>query len=398
MKGKLVCLLVVALSFLAFFGNISVAQAAESKTLLWGLTASLSGAGAYWGVGIVNGAKLAIEDINAKGGITVKGEKYIFDVKSYDHEFRPDKNLELMHRLIESDKAAFLWTHGAAATVACLPYFAQAKKVVVHIATGEKMLMDKEGSYYCFKTLDDPPVTTKLGFQFINQKYPHVKKVFDISPDNESGWDNSKHTKKYAEQYGIEVRTEYYPRGTTDFYPIITRGLAWNPDLITPSRSAPEVLGNILKQSRELGFKGLFYSEAPYAFEAVKKSAGQHVEGWIFVTSSYLVPGSETPEEKDFQKKYTERHGGPFNDAAQTTAQGLYIVADTIQKSQSLETDKLVQAMEMTKFKPLGRELSFVGKSIYPYKRQSNTGVVVVEVKNGEQKPISPVIYLSDDF
>jgi branched-chain amino acid transport system substrate-binding protein len=378
--------------------NGSTARGAEPKTLLWGLTASLSGAGAYWGVGIVNGANLAIEDINSKGGVTVKGEKYAFNLKSYDHEFRPDKNLELMHRLVEADKATFLWTHGAAATVACLPYFAQAKKVVVHIATGEKMLSDKEGSYYAFKTLDDPPVTTKLGLQFIHQKYPNVKKIFDISPDNESGWDNSRHTKKYAEQYGMEVKTEYYPRGTTDFYPIITRGLAWKPDLITPSRSAPEALGNIIKQTRELGFKGLFYSEAPYAFEAVKKSAGQHVEGWIFVTSSYLVPGSETPEEKVFQKKYIERHGGSFNDAAQTTAQGLYIVADAIQTAQSLETEALIKVMESKKFKPLGRDLSFVGKSIYPYKRQSNTGVLIVGVKNGQQVPISPVIYLPDDF
>ena len=398
MKGRKYGLLVVALSVVALFGNASVTQSAEPKTLLWGLTASLSGAGAYWGAGIVNGAKLAIEDINGKGGVTVKGEKYVFDLKSYDHEFRPDKNLELMHRLVESDKAAFLWTHGAAATVACLPYFAQVKKVVMHIAAGEKMLMDKEGSYYCFKTLDDPVVMTKLGFQFLHQKYPHVKKVFDISPDNESGWDNSRLKKKYAEEYGIEVKTEYYPRGTTDFYPIITRGLAWKPDLITPSRSAPEALGNMLKQTRELGFKGLFYSEAPYAFESVKKSAGQHVEGWIFVTSSYLVPGSETAQEKEFQKKYIDRHGGPFNDAAQTTAQGMYIVADAIQETQSLETDTLIKLMGSKKFKILGRDLTFVGKSVFPYSRQSNTGVVIVEVKNEQQVPISPVIYLPDNF
>jgi K+/H+ antiporter YhaU regulatory subunit KhtT len=122
------------------------------------------------------------------------------------------------------------------------------------------------------------------------------------------------------------------------------------------------------------------------------------VEGWIFVTSSYLVPGSETPEEKVFQKKYIERHGGSFNDAAQTTAQGLYIVADAIQTAQSLETEALIKVMESKKFKPLGRDLSFVGKSIYPYKRQSNTGVLIVGVKNGQQVPISPVIYLPDDF
>jgi branched-chain amino acid transport system substrate-binding protein len=391
--------LVLAALLCGFLGtNPSATQGQEPKKLLVGLTASLSGAGAWWGMGIVNGAKLAIEDINNRGGVEVDGKKYLFDLKAYDHEFRPDKNLELMHRLVERDNADFLWTHGAAATVACLPFFAQAKKVVLHIATGEKMLLDKAGSYYSFKFLDDPPVTTKLGFQFIKEHFPNVKRVFNISPDNESGWDNSRHTKRYASEYGIEVITENYPAGTTDFYPIITRGRRWQPDLITPSRSAPEALGNILKQVRELGFKGIFYSESPYAFDAVKKAAGHHVEGWIFVTSSYLVPGMETPQEGEFKKRYIERHGSPFNDAAINTAQGFYILADAINMCQSLETDKLIQTVESTNFKPLGRELSFVGKSLYPFSRQSNTGVLIVQVKDGNQVPISPVIYLPEDY
>jgi branched-chain amino acid transport system substrate-binding protein len=384
----------------SMFAAVSLGLAAEPepKKLVWGLTASLSGAGAYWGQGIDNGAKMAIDDINSKGGIKVNGQRYHFDVKSYDHEFRPDKNLELMHRLVEVDKVDFLWTHGGAATVACLPYFAQVKKLVVHITTGQKMLTDKKGSYYAFKTLDDPPVTTGVGLQYIHNKYLKMKKIFDISPDNESGWDNSIHTKNFAEKYGMEVKTEYYPRGTKDFYPVITRGIEWNPDIITPSRSKPAALANILKQTRELGFKGLFYSESPYAFEAVKKAAGKYVEGWIFVTPAYLVSSFETAEEREFKDRYIAKHGGPFNDAALTTAQGFYVTAAAIEKAQSLDVDKIIKVMGSTKFKPLGRELSFVGDSIYPYRRQSNTGVVIVEVKDGKQVPISSVMYLPNDF
>ena len=65
----------------------------------------LSGFAADWGIGVLRGAELAVEDINAKGGVTTGNTNYTFKIVSYDSKLDPANALTLMRRVIEQDGA-----------------------------------------------------------------------------------------------------------------------------------------------------------------------------------------------------------------------------------------------------------------------------------------------------
>ena len=92
-------------------------------------------------------------------------------------------------------------------------------------------------------------------YLWIKEKNPGIKQVAAIGPNDESGRDSNSVIVNVAKKLGYEVvADEYYARETKDFYPLLTRVLATNPDYIDVSNSPGGSAGLLVKQMHELGW------------------------------------------------------------------------------------------------------------------------------------------------
>ena len=107
MRRALLC--VVAVSVFALIGSVAQPSfAAETKVLKIGSVDSLTGWMAAGEQPTNDGAKLAVEWVNDKGGITVNGEKYKLELITEDAKSSPEGMAAACTKLVEKDKVKFV--------------------------------------------------------------------------------------------------------------------------------------------------------------------------------------------------------------------------------------------------------------------------------------------------
>ena len=118
----------------------------------------------------------------------------------------------------------------------------------------------------------------KVGWEQFVKFYPKAKTVAIVAPEDPTTVEDAQHLGDAAKAQGLKViAEEHYPFGTADFYPMWTKLLAAKPDVVAESAGFGEWVGNIVKQGREMGFKG------PFAFlmtgadcRVIAKMAGEN--------------------------------------------------------------------------------------------------------------------------
>jgi len=371
-------------------GGFGCAKPAEEKTntLTIGLSASMSGTAAPWGLAFERACTLSAKDINAAGGVTVGGTNYLLEVKTYDHAYDPAKATEIAKRMVTVDKVAWIVTHGAATTKPIIPYTEENKVIVMQGATGSD-IMTFMPEKYSFRILTmGVPMSSVLLWNWIGANRVDIQTVAQLKPDDASGRDDARDTKQLVENLGrTMVYEDFYKRGTTDFYPALTKLLPSNPDLIDLASSPTADKARIIKQARELGFEGAFLDATPNN-PLLIEMAQEAVDGVIY--ADYIHPNSAiaTPEEKAFYNRFVEAYGLPFDTIIMGIINGVYPVAQAIEKANSLDPDKIAQQLYTETFDVLGRKAKLGGVSVFGEPpRQFLTKVVIGELdKDGNPK------------
>src|SRR5258708_12666599 len=128
-----------------------------------------------------------------------------------------------------------------------------------------------------------------------------------IAPNDDTGWWSIKVETTFAEKLGYQVvAKEFFERSVTDFNPVLLRILAQKPDIISVNAAPAGSVGLIIKQARELGFKGRFIHIGQVDTGVVSNIAGKaNVEGtWV-----HGFVQSPLPEKvKEWKAKYTEKY------------------------------------------------------------------------------------------
>ncbi len=372
---------------------------AHLKDLTVGLSASMSGPAAAWGLVHERACTLAIEDINAKGGITVGSEKYMLRLKTYDHAYDPSRAVEIAKRMMAVDKVAWIVTHGTTAVKPILPFTEENKTILMHGTTGTDIMVFQKQNY-SFKWLLAGPEGYFLLWQWVSKKYPEWKTTVEMQPDDASGWDGMKDIKeKVLPKFGIKlVADTFYKRGLTDFYPVLTRLLAAKPDVFDLSNMPPADQGRVLKQAREMGYQGPFIAPVAPSLAPVLEIAGPASEGLIF--GGNVDPSSPfaTPEQRAFYDKWMKTYGPPFDFLSMSIVYGIYLPAQAMEKANSFDPDKVAKTLQTAEFNVHGNKVKMGGVSAYgppPRFAAYPYGIYVVE----KGKPnIIDVVKLPDDY
>lgn len=330
------CLVLIGLLLSA-----SVSQAAG--TIKVGIVDSYSGPPGAYSQDILDGFKMAVMKINAKG---VLGRKIEFT--SRDDKFKPDIGLAMAKELVMKEKVNVLMGTINSATALAISDFAKREKVPFLVTNSKsERIVGQMGHRYVFNLNENTAMAGRAAAIELAKK-PYTK-YWVAGDDYEFGHaiaDSVMNNLK-ALKPGVRVVGEtWWKVGEIDFTPYITQILAAKPDFIIGATGGSGMV-NLQKAAKAtgLGDKIPFYQHTAIEI-TIGQALGMDAPEGAWGTTNYLFYYPDTPENRAFVAEFRKL----YNRYPKMTALYGYVAAQVIakgyQKAGSLNTEKFVNALE----------------------------------------------------
>ncbi|MEJ2067474.1 MAG: ABC transporter substrate-binding protein [Deltaproteobacteria bacterium] len=313
------------------------------------------------------GIRLAVEEINAKGGVNVGGTMRPFQVEVMDtRDLEPgvpvSEALLAVEKLILEKKADFLvgGPVRSEAALAAMSLLSKYKKVSI-FTTGfltpkfhAMVAKDYDKYMFCFRIHGEAVQLVKeimACFQEIKDKYG-LDKVFIMVQDVSHARGGGKVLGKVAAKKGWKVLgTEIYPTGTTDFSMGLIKAKKAGAQILNIWMDMPES-SILLKQWYDMKIPALPFGSTLAAAEQPgfwKATDGKGEYTLCNVVNAGNAPSDATPWTMKFYNAYTKKWGvEPEGLGSSSSYMAVYVLKDAIERARSLDSKKVVAALEKT--------------------------------------------------
>lgn len=312
---------------------------AADDPILVGSLHDQSGALAATGVPMVHALNLAIEEINAAGGLLGRPLKVVH----YDTQSNIQLYSQYAQQLALKDKVAVV--HGgitSASREAIRPTFDRFKVLYFYNVLYEGGVCDR--NIFCTGTT--PAQTVEKLVPYAMSK--SGKKAYIIAADYNYGQITAKWMTKYAKDNGGEIlSTDFFPLDVTNFGPTISKIQAAKPDLLLSAL----VGGNhtaFYRQWASAGMKGQI-PIASTTFGLVNEPATLDAAESENVLGAYgFFEELQTPAGTSFVEKIKKAHPDtPYiSELAAATYEGVFLWAEGVKKAGSLDRMAIIEALE----------------------------------------------------
>ncbi len=351
--------------------------APEQKELKVGALFPLSGAAAVWGIGYKVGFEIAVDEINAAGGIKTSKAIYKMKLIAEDDEYKGTVGVTKLNKLLNQDKIApIVLTLGATTTKAIQP-ITEPKKIM--LLYGGQADHEPDKNPFSFRIITYHYQHQQVTFEYFRKHFPNLQRVVIANPDFSAGRDQVRVFRQIAKMYNYTIVNEhYYPMSTTDFTPMITKLLPLKPEILHIAVSFPGSCGLIIKQAREMGYKGPVYASTKQDQAAIMKVAGEYANDFY---SNSLVPNAPGISKgyNDFYNEVMKRQG-EWLDVAPTQHRVAHEIKAAIELADGLEPEKLREAYKKIKINSIEGPV-FYGS---PYGTQAYYPVAMTKIENGK--------------
>jgi branched-chain amino acid transport system substrate-binding protein len=373
---------------LLFTAAIVLAGAANAQeTLKIGMIGDLSGAAAVWGKAVQGGVELAAKETNAAGGLKVGGKTYKIEVIAYDDQYNAAKAVTAANRLIDQDGVKFVFgTFSSAGALATKPIM-EDRKVINFVGAYTKKVFDAN-TKYVYRAISTPTEFITPMLTWLKEKGPkNLSQVALMNPNDEAGWDGQElQLSVYPKFKFTVVGKELYERSVKDFQPALTRILAANPDLIELGTSAPVTAGLIVRQARDMGYKGQFIKNGGPGPRQIVAGAGKAAaEGVI----NYMYADETDPTYQRINADFKKQHGHDMDGMLINFYDATKVLFAAIVKAGTVsDTEKVAAALaQVVPFKSVaGGEIKLTGKANYGIDHQIETPTYIGVIHDGEPK------------
>ncbi len=357
MRRRGYCLLLTGVIAVLLAGEAGAA----SKTLLFGVSTSLSGASAPTGRGMLRAIELAAEDINAGGGIPVGGDTYTLKLIVYDNKYDTREAVSIANKLIFNDKVRHMITAGGTVIVAVNPIITENRVFNFAYAYGGKKATNP-GAPYTIRTIPEPAQAFETLMPWLVKKYG-IKTLAITSTDDETGLSQAEDSERVAKQLGLTITDKSFaPRGTPDFTPMMTKIIAKNPDAIDFGAWAGSDGPVICKQTRELGYKGRYIFSYSQSLPTFLKVAPECADGALFFQLFAVPP---TPLAERVAKRYEEKYKEKFDPLVWRNYDVLWVLKRGLEVAGTVDPVKLKDAIRTVHIDGVFGRTRIGGKSYY---------------------------------
>ena len=319
---------------------LAIGGAAHADEVNIGFTGPLSGGAALYGENTLEGLRMAAEEINAAGGITVDGEEYTINIQALDDKYSPSQAAVNGKRLVQQYNAPVIFTPHSGGTFA-LQAFNERDGFLVMSYTSVPAVTSKGNK-----------LTVKIPPNFTDYIEPFSRITMDRF-GNKLGVANATHdyakywTKEFVpvwRELGGEVAAmnpmDY--NKSADFYTGVSKVLSEDPDVMFVG-GASEPTGLVVRQARELGFKGGFILMDQAKMDEVAKVSGgiKSLEGSVGVVP---LDKYENEGAKLFLEKWQKEHNGVATSETAYNYFAMYLIAQAMQEAGTVDDAKAIRA------------------------------------------------------
>ena len=331
----------------------------------------LTGKEAAFGQAAHKGIVMAVEEINARGGIL--GRPLV--VITEDNQSKPGDSATIAKKLIGRDKVLAILSGGTSSNCLEIAPICQAARIPFVATTATAPEVTEKRTYafrVCFIDPFQGAVLAKFSRETLKAK--RVALLTSVSSSYSVGL-----SKVFRERFtaaGGEIAVEQkYAEGDKDFRAQLTAIRAAAPDVIAATGFYTEG-ALICKQARDLGLTCPFVAGDGWEAPELIEIGGAAVNGSFYC--SHYSSASTAPEVQSFVKKFRAKYGDTPDSMAPLAYDAVTVLSEAIARAGATDGPKLRDALAATKNFP-----GVTGRTTIDEQRNASKPAVVLAVKDG---------------
>jgi len=372
--------LVAVASAAIFVGSAS----AQEMVVKIGHVAPTSGPQAHLGKDNENGARMAIEDLNAKG-VTIGGKKAKFELLAEDDAADPKQGAAVANKLVDSKVNGVIGHLNSGTSIPASKIYSDAGiPQISPSATNPKYT--RQGFKTTFRVVaDDVQLGGTLGKYA--EKELKGKSVAVVDDRSAYGQGVAEEFAKGLKGAGGKVAdTQYTNDKATDFTAILTAIKAKNPDVVFYGGMDAQA-GPMIRQMQQLGIKAkLVGGDGICSAELAKLAGSAMTDGQVICAEAGGVDPSGKPGMDKFYADYKKKFGTDVQLYAPYVYDAVMVMVSAMQKCNSSDPKVYLPCLQKTDYKGVTGHIAFDDKGDI-----KNGALTLYTYKDGKKSPIAVV-------
>ncbi|MBU0590005.1 MAG: branched-chain amino acid ABC transporter substrate-binding protein [Gammaproteobacteria bacterium] len=375
MKNKLKITVAAAV---ALASGIALAQ----EVVKIGHVAPVSGAQAAYGKDNENGARMAVEEMNA-AGVMIGGKKYKIELLAEDDAADPKQGTAVAQKLCDSNVAGVVGHLNSGTTIpASRIYNNCGVAMITPSATNPDLT--KPGYKTTFRLLaNDNALGAGLAFYAADKL--KLKRIAVIDDRTAYGQGVAAVFKKTAAEKGITIVDEQFTTDkSVDFMSILTAIKSKNPDGVFYGGMDPQA-GPMLRQMEQLGLTKVKYfgGDGICTMNLIKQAAGaKTLENVICAEGGASL--DKMPGGTAWKKRYDEKFPGQFQVYAPYVYDAMYVLVDAMKRAGSIKPKDYLPKLAATNFNGVTTNVQFE-----PNGELKNPAITLYTYKGDKKIPLN---------
>jgi len=357
-------------------------EAAVPDSIKIGAVIPLTGRFGAGGAQVKNGYELAVEALNAAGGVEFQGRKLRLELTILDDESDPTKTVQKLEELNSEGVLAYLGGFGSDLHAAAAGIAEKNKIPYLGVAFAFQGIHNN-GFNYLFSPFPKSPELAKTTIDLLDSLDPKPVKLYGFIEKTDWGAEMSAEWEAQATARGYEYVKEEYAPGDKDFSALILKAKEAGADVVLSLPNPPDGIA-IAKQMKELDF-------APKVFVTIRAADGPNWPENLGKDGDYvlLMTGWSSDINLPGVKEMNEAHIAKFSSPA-TPITGpaynlLYVLADAISRAQTLDHAGIRDALAATDMQE-----SLIGPVKFRDNGSAEVLTVVSQYQNGKTVSVWP--------
>jgi branched-chain amino acid transport system substrate-binding protein len=358
-------------------GAVLLVQPAQAqKPVKVAMVNTSTGGAALFGLAGIEGAKIAVAELNEAGGVL--GRKIELIVR--DDGAKPDVGAREIRDVILREEVAVVFGPVSSGVLLGMSEVAKENKTILiaHTSNTERAFVER-GHRYIFSVVPNTFIEGSAMGQYMAKK-PY-KRYMIIGPGYEFGYIQADAFERRLKENkkDVEIIGKLWPKlGETDFTSYITAIIAAKPDAVYSNLFGSDLIA-FTKQAKGYGFFEKFPFAALYDVDTLQGLGKDAVEGVIgYERGPFHVIRKLAPSQRfeDFIKKYRAATNKYPSTWAINAYDAVMAWAKAVKKANTIETEKVVDALEGLELDSLRGPGRYIRKADHQASVGSYIGVV----------------------
>jgi branched-chain amino acid transport system substrate-binding protein len=358
------------------------AKAAGSDVVKIGHVGPISGAIAHLGKDNENGARLAVEEINAAGGVKVGDQTVKLELVTGDDKADPKDGTLVAQKMIDEGVVALVGHLNSGTTIPASKLYSDAN--LSHVSpSATAVKLTEQGFKTTFRVVarDDKQGAALASFAAGPLKAKSVAVIDDRTPYGQGLADEFE---KFAKEKGMKVvGREFTTDKASDFNAILTKVRSMKPDVVMYG-GMDATAGPMAKQMKQLGMKSTLLAGDGVCSPEFIKLAGNAAD--IMKCSNAGEAVEKLAKGADFVAKYKKRFNTDVQVYSPYSYDAVFVIVEAMKKAGKADRASITTALRDTNYDGLTGKIAFDAKGDI-----KDGAISMFEVKDGKLAYLSTV-------